>query len=218
MAPNPFLQALEKAKESSPQNKRAKAAETGADKHEGRAKSDTGADKQEGRAVHSLSCLELTRAFLDHDLQLRQLQASVTVVHKFDEKEPFAQLLLTAVRAWQSHHTPGQPHPYGACSSAVASALLNDLQSDEECPPPLQVLLTAILDGSDMTAVAREISLCSARLNAKKTAVIVEFRPHVGSSLHAYLPTVQLFLAKKNGEKLSMRPQGALARKATDRK
>ena len=107
MAPNPFLQALEKAKESSPQNKRAKAAETGADKHEGRAKSDTGADKQEGRAVHSLSCLELTRAFLDHDLQLRQLQASVTVVHKFDEKETFAQLLLTAVRAWQSHHTPG---------------------------------------------------------------------------------------------------------------
>ena len=180
----------------------------------GRAKSDTGADKQEGRAVYSLSCLELTRAFLDHDLQLRQLQASVTVVYKFDEKEPFAQLLLTAVRAWQSHHTPGQPHPYGACSSAVASALLNDLQSDEECPPPLQVLLTAILDGSDMTAVAREISLCSARLNAKKTAVIVEFRPHVGSPLHAYLPTVQLFLAKKNGEKLSMRPQGALARKA----
>ena len=86
MAPNPFLQALEKAKESSPQNKRAKAAETGADKHEGRAKSDTGADKQEGRAVYSLSCLELTRAFLDHDLQLRQLQASVTVVYKFDEK------------------------------------------------------------------------------------------------------------------------------------
>ena len=161
---------------------------------------------------------ELTRALSDHDLHLHQLQACISMVRKFDEKAPIAQFLLTAVREWQSRHTPGQPHLFQACSSAVASALLNDLMADQECPPPLHQLLSSMLSGLDMTAVPSEISLCTTRLNAKKTAAIAEHRSHLCSPSHAYLPTMQLFLAKRSGEKLHMRPQGAPARKATGRK
>ena len=90
-----------------------------------------------------------------------------------------------------------------SCSSAVASALLHELQSNECCPESLQTLLQTVLAGDDMSAVAREVSVCTARLNAKRTAVIVEFRPNVGSPPFAYLPTFQLFLGKKVGEQLA---------------
>ena len=199
---NPFLKDLAEAKGSSPASKRSKAADAG------------NADRRE---VHSLSCLELTRGFLDHDLQLRQLQAAVTLAYSFEEKAPFAQLLLTAVQQWQSKHVKGRPHPYGACSAAVACSLLSEFRQDTECPTPLQHLLDTMLSGTDMSGVAREVSLCAARLNSKKTMVIVEFRAHVGSPLFAYHPTFQLFLAKHGGERLGMRPQGALARKASGR-
>ncbi|OLP82416.1 Fucoxanthin-chlorophyll a-c binding protein F, chloroplastic [Symbiodinium microadriaticum] len=66
----------------------------------------------------------------------------------------------------------------------------------------------------DMANVAREVSLCTARLRAKKTFMIMEFKAHVASPLTAYLPTLQLFFAKQGGEK-GMRLAGALARKDT---
>ncbi|CAE7277369.1 RTase [Symbiodinium sp. CCMP2456] len=166
--------------------------------------------------VQPLSCAELTRGYLDHDYQLRQLQASSTVVYRFEESSAFSQLCLSAVRLWQSKHKAGVAHPYGACSTAVASAVLVELAKDDECPEPLRVLLDAMVSG-DMVNVAREVSLCTARLNAKKTFMIMEFRAHAASPLMAYLPTIQLFLAKQGGERLGMRPAGALARKAGGR-
>ena len=68
----------------------------------------------------------------------------------------------------------------------------------------------------DMANVAREVSLCTARLRAKKTFMIMEFKAHVASPLTAYLPTLQLFFAKQGGEK-GMRLAGALARKVGGR-
>ena len=79
-------------------------------------------------------------------------------------------------------------HPYGACSTA---AVLAELCKDDECPEPIRVLLDAMLS-SDMANVAREVSLCTARLKAKKTFMIMEFKAHVASPLTAYLPTAAL--------------------------
>ena len=32
--------------------------------------------------------------------------------------------MLGAVRTWQDKHRPGRPHPFGACSTALACVLL----------------------------------------------------------------------------------------------
>ncbi|CAE7156022.1 RXLR78, partial [Symbiodinium necroappetens] len=182
---NPFLQSLAVVKESSPANKKSK------DKQTFEATSAGAAPSRQHVQVQPLSCAELTRGYLDHDYQLRQLQASSTVVYRVEESKA------------------GVAHPYGACSTA---AVLAELCKDDECPEPIRVLLDAMLS-SDMANVAREVSLCTARLKAKKTFMIMEFKAHVASPLTAYLPTLQLFFAKQGGEKLGMRLAGALARK-----
>ena len=81
------------------------------------------------------------------------------------------------------------------------------------CPKPLADLLSSML-GGDLTVLAREIAVCSARLTAKRTHMLVELRPHLASPLLPYLPTMALFLHEQRGERLDVRPQGALARKA----
>ena len=198
---NPFLKALAQAKDSSPVAKRGK-------------REDLDAPMASRSKVVALSPVELTRGYLDHDHQLRQLDASTMLVYKYEESAPFAQLLMSAVRVWQSQHHPGKPHPMGACSTAVATALFDVLRKDEKiCPKPLADLLSSML-GGDLTVVAREIAVCTARLTAKRTHMLVELRPHLASPLLPYLPTVALFLHDRSGERLDVRPQGALARKA----
>ena len=200
---NPFLKALAQAKDSSPVAKRGKRER----------REDLDALMASRSEVVALSPVELTRGYLDHDHQLQQLHASTTLVYKYEESAPFAQL-LSAVRVWQSQHRLGKPHPMGACSTAVATALFDVLRKDERiCPKPLADLLSSML-GGDLTVLAREIAVCSARLTTKRTHMLVELRPHLASPLLQYLPTMALFLHEQRGERLDVRPQGAPARKA----
>ncbi|CAE6973010.1 unnamed protein product [Symbiodinium sp. CCMP2592] len=130
--------------------------------------------------VSALSNLDLTRGYLDHDAQLRQLHASCTLVFKYDIQCVFSELMLGAVRTWQEKHRPG----------------------------------ALTLWGEDMSVIAREISLCAARPSSKKTHLILEFRPHLASVLIPALPVIAVLLEARGGERLDVRPQGSLARKA----
>ena len=65
-----------------------------------------------------------------------------------------------------------------------------------------------------MSTIAREVSLCTARASAKKTHLILEFRPHLACVLTPALPTIAQLLMSQGGERLDVRPHGGLARKA----
>ena len=83
-----------------------------------------------GRADHTrkplvpLSNAELTLAFVNQQDQLDQLQQQCAAVFRFPSDNVFAQRLLSAVDQWKAEHRPGRPHPLGACSTAVALAVL----------------------------------------------------------------------------------------------
>ena len=149
--------------------------------------------------------------------QLRYLHASCTLVFKYDIECAFSVLMLGAVRTWQDKHRPGRPHPFGACSTALACVLLRTVisgaaEEDNREHKALCKLVTPWLEGEDMSTIAREVSLCAARASAKKTHLILEFRPHLASVLTPALPTIAQLLLSQGGERLDVRPQRGLAR------
>ena len=126
--------------------------------------------------VMALTTLELTRLVLHHDRDLRQLQASLSMVLKYDKENTLAASLLTATKHWQQQHTSGRPHPMGACGTAVGTVLLQLLHTHgaAEHKGRDSVLLAALeglLSNPEPKMICKEISLCSCRLNAKKNAV-----------------------------------------------
>ena len=93
MATNPFLQSLQVVKESSPVSKKSKPDVENSAKAALEAGSSGAAPSRQH--VQPLSYAELTRRYLDHDYQLRQLQASSTVVYRCEESSAFSQLCLS---------------------------------------------------------------------------------------------------------------------------
>lgn len=198
---------------SSPDHKKARADGYGPPGDFGRA-----AAPSDGR-VMALTPLELTRLVLTHDRDLRQLQASLSLVLKYDIENSLAASLLTATKHWQQQHTSGRPHPMGACGTAVGTVLLQQLcthgaavHKDRD-----SILLTALeglLSNPEPKLICKEISLCSCRLNAKKSAAILELQINQASILAPFQSVIRTYLEELQGELLGQRPVGALVRKA----
>ena len=82
-----------------------------------------------------------------------------------------------------------------------------------------EVLLTALhalLQNPSPAVIAREVTFCQARLNAKKTFVIVDFRLHSASHLHMGYAVLRKYMDSW-GEALGPKPSGPLVRKALRR-
>eukprot|EP00435_Cladocopium_sp_Y103_P064948 s94_g26.t1 len=163
--------------------------------------------------------LELTCLLLQHDRDLRQLNAVNTVALKFDKDNSLATTLLQATKIWQQSHSVGHPHPMGACGTAVGTVLLKHLleygiskcgERDKLVLAPLEMVLATL----SPQVICKEIALCSAKLNAKKTALILELQLHHDSRVFGFLPCLCQYLEELGCELLGPRPMGALVHKA----
>ncbi|CAE7840588.1 unnamed protein product [Symbiodinium sp. CCMP2592] len=171
------------------------------------------APPQGGRGtIRALSVQELTRAFLAHDDEIQSILHQLSVVHKLPVEGPLATTALDAIQGWLKDHKPGQPHPSGSPTVAVAAAVLpflKDSTKPESVTQPawedFKAALALILDDPDKNnAINHELALFSARANAKK----------MHSTLLAHVSTYSKLIEDFEGEALGKRPQGTLARKA----
>ena len=113
-------------------------------------------------------------------------------------------------------------HPEGACSTSVAKALLLEITRtrtpstvDRDTYHGLQSLAEHLLSNPGSNErIANEVVHCSARLNLKKTHLILDLRFSAHSELMQYSHTVSRLLERKEGERLGKRAPGGLARKA----
>eukprot|EP00438_Fugacium_kawagutii_P017360 Skav201540 [mRNA] locus=scaffold1616:127924:128559:+ [translate_table: standard] len=169
----------------------------------------------------ALTCLELTQLVLSHDRDLNIMTASQGLIYKLDKEHPVAAKLLQATRVWQEGHQPGRPHELGSCGTAVGTVLLQQFLEHglEHHKHTDEVLLTALqnlLQNPSPALIAREVTFCQARLNAKKTFVIIDFRLHAASPLHMGYPVLRKYMDAW-GEALGPKPSGPLVRKALRR-
>ncbi|CAE7736871.1 unnamed protein product [Symbiodinium sp. CCMP2592] len=182
----------------------------------------TGSGKQrQGRALHALSNAELTQGFLLHEEQLALLQLQASLVYKLPTDAPLAQALAKAVAAWQKGHTPGKAHPLGSCAHFTAGAMLVQLAQSQQKPPGIDtaqfkafIKLIEDFGESPHEAVVHLVAHCSARQNALKTHLILDFRPVLHSPLAQYTSLIAALLDSYEGERLGKKAPGGLARKA----
>ena len=171
---------------------------------------------------------DLTKAFLIHEEQLNLLQHQLSLVYKIPCEHGLAKHLLDAVKGWQSglkHLRPGEGHPDGSCSVAVATVLLFELTKGQ--PPPhadlgdykrlLQVVNGLIDSNAHKGRLANEITHCSARLNKLKSHVILDFRLALYSGLMKHASLLAAILDTYDAERLGKRAPGGLSRKARGR-
>ena len=185
------------------------------------------ARREGGRRVgiaQPLTNEDLTKAFLIHEEQLNLLQHQLSLVYKI----PCENGLLVAVKGWQSglkHLKPGEGHPEGSCSVAVATVLLFELTKGQ--PPPntdmgdykqLIQVVNGLIDGTTQkTRLANEITHCSARLNKLKSHVILDLRLALYSGLMKHASLLAAVLDTYDAERLGKRAPGGLSRKARGR-
>ena len=153
----------------------------------------------------NLSTAEMTRVLLQHDMDIRQLHAALTVAVKLPVDNELGMMLQQGVRVWQKQNQKGKPHPYGSCSTAVATILMDNLckmalenpkvKNDQAVP-----VIRHMLDLQQPSLVAQEISHCSCRLTSKETHFILELRLHNASTLHGAFPWMRLCLIEAGGE------------------
>ena len=108
-----------------------------------------------------------------------------------------AQALQHAVRVRQKQHTKGKAHPLESCGTATATVLLDLILSNVQTKPALQnemavQQIRTLLDQKQPNLIAQEVAHCSARMNAKETHVILEFRLTSSSSLHLFFPWLDM--------------------------
>ena len=118
-----------------------------------------------------------------------------------------------------NHHTSGRPHPMGACGTAVGTVLLQQLvthsvATHKERDNVLLTFLEGLLSNPEPKLICKEISLCSCRLNAKKSAAILELQINQASILAPFQSVLRSYLEEMQGELLGPRPVGTLVRKA----
>ena len=220
--PNSFLQQVYS---SSPQHKKARSAAAGSNGPGGFVAQPTQpVQPANGGRLQPLSNLELTQAFLAHEEQLSLLQLQCAAVYKLPAEGHLAQQFMAAVETWKKSHTPGKPHPVGACSTAVAMVLLYELSQSrppaDGSPEDLPLFFKtaeSLLSSDDPSAVAREVCHCSAKLNAKKTHCILDFRPTLYGQLAPFFRTITLLLDSYESERLGKKAPGGLSRKARGR-
>ena len=175
-------------------------------------------DSKAASSYSSLSLGEVSRVLLQHDQDLRQLHAATTLALKFPVENETARSLLGAVRHWQKPHVRGKPHPYGSCSTAVATVLFDLICTFATNTPNVQNE-TAINQLRSMLAlkqpglIAQEASHCSARTSAKETHIIVELRMHSAAGLLTFSPWFKVCLCAMGGELLGPKPAPGWSRK-----
>eukprot|EP00930_Biecheleria_cincta_P041071 TRINITY_DN28139_c0_g1_i1.p1 TRINITY_DN28139_c0_g1~~TRINITY_DN28139_c0_g1_i1.p1 ORF type:complete len:252 (+),score=70.17 TRINITY_DN28139_c0_g1_i1:98-757(+) len=181
--------------------------------------------QQHSGKIVELSNAELTRGFLAHDNMLRELEACTTAAWKLGADCALGNTLLSAVQVWKADLKPGKPHPFGACSTVVATCLLQEISEkigkagtqagpkDLELKECIQKLLS-----QESAAVAREFSHCSARKTKKGDDIILEMRLHAHSFLRNYVFIIDAFVEAAPAERLGKKPAQGLARKANGKK
>ena len=176
------------------------------------------------KRITPLTNSELTQAFLAHEDQLNILQTQTAVVFKLPSDGTIGKEVLASVQGWQRDHKPGQAHPQGSCNQAVCSTLLHEL-AKSQLPTGLtqndfqhfSEVAEELAGQTSPAAWVSEISHCSARINAKKTHVILDLRPVLFGSLAKHADTLIKLLESYEGERLGKRPPGGLSRKASGR-
>ena len=76
-----------------------------------------------------------------------------------------------AAAVWKKAHKPGKPQWQWRCLSSPKHQSLTAVSPDGE------------LGADDTTTIAREVAHCSAKVSAKKTHVILDFRPTLSGRL-----------------------------------
>ena len=178
-------------------------------------------DNGSAKRLQALTCLELTQMVLSHDRDLNIMMTSQGLIYKMDKEHPVAARLLQATRVWQDAHQPGKPHELGSCGTAVGTVLLQQflehgLEHHKQTDEVLLMALQTLLQNPSPALIAREVAFCQARLNAKKTFLIVDFRLHAASHLHMGYAVLRKYMDSW-GEALGPKPSGPLVRKALRR-
>ena len=166
----------------------------------------------------SLTSPEVTRILLQHDQELRQLHAALTLAMRLQKDAGLAQALLQAVRVWQQQHTKGKAHPFGSCGTATATVLLDLILTHVNNKPALQnemavPQIRTLLDQRQPHLIAPEVAHCSARVNAKETHVILEIRLTSSSTLQLFFSWMRLCLCDMGAELLGSKPVPNWARR-----
>eukprot|EP00435_Cladocopium_sp_Y103_P055238 s395_g18.t1 len=168
----------------------------------------------------ALNNADLTRAFLQHEQELRALHHALTLAFKFAVDTPLSKLLLDAVRAWQSEHKKGKAHPFGACGTATATILFKSVlefcqaAGDQKLKSTACVLLAEVMGCPTPAVVAGEVAHCSARLSKQETHMILELRFPAASVFAPHAARFKLVLTQMKGEMLGAKPMSGLARRA----
>ena len=155
----------------------------------------------------------MTRVLLQHDMDIRQLHAALTVAVKLPVENELGTTLQHGVKIWQKQHQKGKPHPFGSCSTAVATLLMDSLcKMALENDQAVQVI-RHMLELQQPSLVAQEISHCTCRWNSKETHFILELRLHNASTLHGVFPWMRLCLIEAGGELLGAKAPPSWARR-----
>ena len=156
-----------------------------------------------------------------HEEQLALLQLQTSLVYKLPLDSPLSQALMAAVTTWQKDHKPGRAHPHGACSHFTAAALLVQLSHSKQRPPGVDVdtfrafgNMVQDLGDEPHVQLVHKVAYCSARQNALKTHLILDFRPVLQSPLTKYAHVSASLLDSYDGERLGKKAPGGLSRKA----
>lgn len=162
--------------------------------------------------------LSTAEVLLQHDMDIRQLHAAMTVAVKLPVDNELGKTLQQGVRVWQKQHQKGKPHPFGSCSTAVATLLMDSLCKMASENPKTQndqavQMIRHMLELQQPSVVAQEISHCSCRLNSKESHFILELRLHNASTLYCAFPWMRLCLIEAGGELLGPKAPPSWARR-----
>lgn len=166
----------------------------------------------------SLTTPEVTKILLQHDQDLRQLHAALTLAMRVEADAELSKTLLHCVRVWQKQHTKGRAHPMGACGTATATVLFDLILSHVQNTPTLKNdmavgMLRNLVDSKQPTLIAAEVAHCSARMNAKETHLILEVRLTSSSTLQPFFPWLRMCLCSMGAEILGSKPLPNWARR-----
>ena len=165
-----------------------------------------------------LSHADMCRLLLAHDRDINQLHAAATLAFKFAPDAPLATTLLSATKAWQDKHRPGQAHEFGSCGTAVGTVLLQKLlvygmEHHKQRDSDLLQALDGLMATPTPEHLCREVSHCSIRLSKKGDSAILEVRFHIASVLMPHLHLIRGYLVALDGELLGPRPVRSLLRR-----
>ena len=105
------------------------------------------------------------------------------------------------------------------CSTALGTVILKELfdygmQHYKERDVIFLKSLDTLMADPLPTVIAREVASRSARLNAKKSFIIIQFQLHVASPLVPAYPIFRQYLDEMKGVSLGPKPAGPLVRRA----